>query len=37
MAKPNEPGMQNPNIANVTDTKMLEEASMSLLGDAATP
>ena len=28
---------QNPNIANVTVTKTLEEASLRLLGDTATP
>ena len=37
MAKPNVPGMQNPNKANVNATIILEEASMSLPGDTATP
>ena len=37
MAKPNVPDMQNPNRANVTATKRLEEALLWLPGDTATP
>ena len=35
MAKSNVPDMQNPNRANVTATKTLEEASLRLPGDTA--
>ena len=37
MGKPNVPETQNPNRANVTAAKTLEEASLSLPGDTATP
>ena len=37
MAKPNVPEMQNPNRANMTAPKTLEEASLRLLGGIATP
>ena len=37
MAKPNVPEMQKPNRANASATKTLEEASVRLSGDTATP
>ena len=37
MAKANVSGMQNPSKANVNATIILEEASLSLHGDTATP
>ena len=37
MVKPNSPKMQNPNRANVTATKTLEETLLWLPGDTATP
>ena len=37
MAKPNVPEMQNPNRANVSTTKTLEEASLRLSEEKATP
>ena len=37
MAKPNVPEMQNPNRANVNATETMEEDSLRLPGDTATP
>ena len=37
MTKPNVPEMQNPYRANMAARKTLEEASMRLPGDIATP
>ena len=37
MAKPNVPEMQNPNIASLNAPKTIEETSLTLPGDTATP